>query len=479
MIKFEKKTTKEWVVHCDKYESVDLNFITSSVTGKYHIVADFIERVSEFHGDTFNQWFFELLNNCKDDNLRSAAIFNSIDIIKSFSDNYLDSLNIDYSKFVDKTKAKKNSILFEAEEIKDIIRISSYLKLYSVISNNKDLKLGQKLHKDVYNKFTAKIVETDVVSKIFDIIKTKTFRYNLTDKFMWDYIKTIQCKDMGTHIIEIFNFIMNNIIILCEENKNPITYFAGVINESIKWFLRSVYKGSIVYNDEIATEDVHSTHISNLKTYSFNDTLGRLKSIAYEKIYEQLDRENINTMKDKSDQYIIDFNNRISNIEYISPLSLCLVFPLLSDITTIPYIHFKTISPEHSIILSYYLNRLLEKVFKTEYKNLFSLLDNYPNSQPSLNTTYRIKSVHEFIKIQDNIQNFYGFNTKMFPHSIICHYVGRISRISFIHLLTNKKLSGIPLSKIETDMIHFYTMYFAGKLKSKIDEVSVLLNRSF
>ena len=479
MIKFEKKTTKEWKVGCDEYKTVDLNFVTSSVTGKYHIVANFIERVSEFHGDVFDKWFFELLENCKDSEFKSGIIFDSIDQIKTFSNSYLKSLKIDYGKFVDRSKAKKNSILFNEKEIRDIIKISGYLKLYSIISNNKDLQLGQKSHREVYNKFTSKIIETDVVSKIFDIIKTKTFRYNLTDKFMWDYIKTIQCKDMGTHIIEIFNFIMNNILILCEEDKNPITYFAGVINESIKWFLRSVYKGSIVYNDEIATEDVHSTHISNLKTYSFNDTLGRLKSIAFEKIYEQLERENITTMKDQTDQYIIDFNNRLSNIEYVSPLSLCLVFPLLSEMTKIPYVHFRTISPEHSIVLSYYLNRLLEYVFKTDYKNLFSLLDYYPESQPSLNTTYKIKAVHEFINIQDKMKNFYGFNTKMFPHMVICHYIGRISRINFSHLLNGKKLSGIPLSKIELDMIHFYTMYFSGNLKPQIDEISTLLNRSF
>jgi hypothetical protein len=479
MIKFEKKTTKEWIVHCDEYESFDLNFITSSVTGKYHIVAEFIEKVSVFHGNKFDEWFFKLLNDCKDYNLRSAAIFNSIDKIKNFVDTYLESLNIDYNKFVDKTKSNKNSILFEGDEVKEIIKISSYLKIYSVISNNKDLKLGQKLHKDVYNKFTESIIESDIISKIFDVIKIKTFRYNLTDKFMWDYIKIIQCKDVGTHIIEIFNFIMNNIIILCEEHKNPIIFFIGVINESIKWFLRSVYKGSIVYNDEIATEDIHSTHISNLKTYSFNDTLGRLKNIAYEKIYEQLDRENINTVLNKSDQYIIDFNNRLSNIKYISPLSLSLVFPILSEITSIPYIHFKTISPEHSVVLSYYLNRLLKKVFKTEYSNLFSLLDNYPEMQPSVNTTYKIKSIHEFIKIQDTIKNFYGFNTKMISHSLICHYVGRLSRINFVHLITNKKLSGIPLSKIELDMIQFYTLYFAGKLKSKINNVGLLLNKNF
>jgi len=479
LIKFEQQGPKIWNIIYGEQKPITLKLLPSSVTNKYYIVTHFIERVAEYHGETFSDWFIELLENCNDSEKRTAAIFDAIEPIKTFSDTYLDSLAIDYSQFVDESKVKKNSILFRAHEIQDIIRLSCYLKIYSVISNNEELKLGKKLHRDVYNKFTTKIIETEIVSKIFDVVKTKTFRYNLTDRFMWDYIKTIQCKDIGIHIIEIFNFIMNNIIILCEEDKNPITYFVGVIDESVKWFLRSVYKGTIVYDDEIATEDIHGTHINNLRTYSFNDTLGRLKGIAFEKIYEQLDQENIMTINDQTDQYIIDFNNRLSNINYISPLCACLVFPLLSKITQISYVHFKTISPEHSAVLSYYLNRLLGKVFKTEYKNLFALLDYYPESQPSLNTTYKIKSVHDFIDIQDKTKNFYGFNAKIFPHKILCHFVGRVSRINFSNLLTGKKLSGIPLSKVEANMIHFYTMLFSGKIQPKIDEMVLLMNGDF
>lgn len=479
MLKFENISTKEWTILYGDNEPIQLRLSPSSVTNKFHIVTHYIERVAEYHGEAFGNWFVNLLNECKDPAKRAGAVVDAVEPIKMFSDSFLDSLAIDYSQFVDESKAKKNSILFRAHEIQEIIRLSCYLKIYSVISNSEELKLGAKLHRDVYNKFITKIVETEVMSKIFDVVKTKTFRYNLTDRFMWDYIKTIQCKDISIHIIEIFNFIMNHIIILCEETKNPITYFVGVIDESVKWFLRSVYKGTIVYDDEIATEDIHGTHINNLRTYSFNDTLGRLKGIAFETIYEQLDQENIMTLNDKTDQYIIDFNNRLSEIKYISPLCSCLVFPVLAQITKISYVNFKTISPEHSAVLSYYLNRLLEKVFKTEFKNLFSLLDYYPESQPSLNTTYKIKSVHEFIATQDRMQDFYGFNTKIFPHKILCHFIGRVSRINFKNLLTGQKLSGIPLSKVEVDMIHFYTKFFSGDLQPKIDEMVVLMNNDF
>jgi hypothetical protein len=480
LLKFEQAGAKEWKVMVNEHELTKLQLSPSSVTNKFFIVTDFIERVAEFHGKDFSEWFVNLVKECNDEETKTAAIIGSTDTIKKYVSEYLDHLNIDYDQFVDESKAKKNSILFRGPEIDQIIRLSCYLKMYSLFSNSQ-YSLGKSLHKDVYNKLASDIMSTDIVSKIFDVVKTKTFRYNMSDKFMWEYIKTIQCKDIGIHIIEIFNFIMNNIIVLCEEDKNPITYFVGVVDESVKWFLRSVYKGSIVYDDSISTEDIHGINVNNLVTYSFNDTLGRLKSIAFDKIYKTLEKENSMNLDNKgdSDQYIINFHNRLSNINYISPLGASLVFPLLSKMTEITYVHFKTISAEHAAVLSYYLNNLLSKVFKTDYKNLFQLLDYYPLTSPSINTTYKIKSIHEYITSQNNMKNFYGFNTKTLPHKVLCHFIGRVSRINFCHLITGQNLSGIPLSKVETDMIHLYTLFFSGQLDDKISEMTTLMNADF
>jgi hypothetical protein len=106
-------------------------------------------------------------------------------------------------------------------------------------------------------------------------------------------------------------------------------------------------------------------------------------------------------------------------------------------------------------------------------------LDYYPLTSPSINTTYKIKSIHEYINSQNGIKSFYGFNTKTLPHKVLCHFIGRVSRINFCHLITGQKLSGIPLSKVETDMIHLYTLFFAGKLDDKIDEMTALMNADF
>lgn len=473
MVKFSKVSQREWVVLNDDKEEINLKLSSSTITNKFHIVTSYIENISSEIGPDFGEWFCNLLKDCENSDERYFILVDNTEKLKSYVDLYMEKMNFDFSIFVDESKVKKNSILFTVDDIEQIIRLSGYLKLYSVISNSENLKLGQRLHKKIYNLIAKDIAKSELIYKIFNVIKTKTFRYNITDRYMWDYIKMIQCKSIDVHVVEIFNFIMNYILVLCEENKNPITYFVSVVEESVKWFLRSVYKSSIVYDDSVSTEDIHAININNLKTYSYNDTLGRLKGIALKQIHDELESENI-----KSDSNITEFQNRLSMVEYISPLSECLVFPILSELTKIPYNHFKTLTPDHSAVLAVYTKKLLERTF-SDYTNLFSMLDYYPVDPTAMATTYKIKIANEHINLMNEVNNFYGFKTKILPHKILCYFVGRISRIKFKHTVTGKDLVGIPLSKIESDIVTFYTYYFAGEFKSKIDSMRRLMNIDF
>jgi hypothetical protein len=480
MLKFEKQQTKKWNIFKDDEMVKTLNLDSSTITNKFFIITDFIERLSIQIGESFDEWFIDIFLNLG--SLELKDMVDNINKLKEFVDEYIDNLQIDYETFVNRKKVKKGTILFEPNEIKSIIRTSNYLKIFSVLFNS-DLKLPKKINKKLYNIIIDEIIEKQIVSKILNVVKTKTYRYNLTDAYMWEYLKNMHCKTIDTHADEIFNFIMNSIVVLCEEQKNPITYFVGVVDESVKWFLRSVYKRVMIYDDEISTEDIHSSDRDNLKTYSFNDTLGKLKVIAYEQIHEAIESESRFIIEDDAnDKRVNDFHNRITSIEYISPLSDCLIFPLLSEMTDIPYSYFSTVSPEYSAILSVYIHSILKKVFKNEYSDLFSLLEFYPVSQPANATTYKIKNVNNelgFINIQQSVENFFGFTTKILPYDIMSFFVGRTSRVNFCNIYSGKRLTGIPLSKIEGDMIRFYTLLFAGKLNPKIEEMKNIMNSYF
>jgi len=132
--------------------------------------------------------------------------------------------------------------------------------------------------------------------------------------------------------------------------------------------------------------------------------------------------------------------------------------------------------------MSVYLQKLLQKVFKNEYADLFSMLNYYPTSQPAVATTYKIKNVNNstgFINVQDKTNNFFGFKTKMLPYKILSYFVGRTSRVNFFNIYNGKTYGGIPLSRIESNMVKFYTLLFSGGLDDKIEELARQVDLDF
>lgn len=473
MLEFKKvEDTRVWELYQDDDVVFKLNLMSSTITNKFHIITGFVAKLSNRFGSKFDTWFLNFLNDYESNEERRYEILsNNVPTIKDFVDTYLDESEIDFSSFVEKNKIKKNSIVMEEDEIKAIIHMSSYLKIYSIISQSVDLKLSKEQGKKIYNKF-AEEMPSSVINKIYDVVKTKTYRYNMTDKFMWDYINLVICKTIDVHVVEIFNFIMNSIFVLCEEDKNPIVYFSTVVDESVKWFLRTVYKGDIVYSDTISTHDVHEINQDNVLTIAYNDALGRLKRNAYEYVQDQIEI----TAAQNVDEAIVSFHNRISKIEHISPLCEFIVYPLLSKATTIPFHYFSAIPAETACVLSAYLKSFLDKVFIGEYDTMKLYLDYYPDKPPVYATTYKIKHAKEFF---NTFQTFFGFKGMIYPHDIISHFVGKMSRITMNHLYNDRVMVVTQHTKLEADMVRYFNLFTSGQLDEKIEKVCQLIDNEF
>jgi len=490
LLSFHKNDTKFWDIKFEdddlttddenKIQEFEIELFSSSITNKFYILTNFIKSLSTYHFNDFDKWFYTLLMDMKyDDENRHKILLRNIPQLKEYVNEYLEHVNFDYGKFVDESKAKKNSILFKKDEIEMIMHLSSYLKIYSFIQNS-TLRFGKNFNKIIFNELAKEISKTDIIFKIYSVISTRTFRYNMTDRYMWDYIKMIQCKDIGVHVIEIFNFIMNYIIVLSELNKNPITYFVTVIDESIKWFLRSVYKNTIIYDDNISNEDIKTSSLNNLKVYTYNDTLEKLTSISMNRITEIIEKKNILIIgEDEGDEKIIKFQNGLSYIKFISPLTESLTYPLMAKITEVPYNYFKVLKPKFAALISAYTYYILEEVFATKYPYLFKILLYYPSKQPSHSTTYKIKLTEKYINNQNKIKSFYGFDTKPFLYDKLCHIVGRISRLNFKNLVDGTDMMGTSIQDIEMDAIMFYSNYFAGNFEKEIEKMKCLIDKDF
>lgn len=435
----------------------ELDLIFSPVTNKFNKLTEYVEDCSKKLGPEFDEWFCTFITDYKKSNYDYLIIKNNIEQIKSFSDKYLDLCNINFEDYINRSKASKNSIFFDSEDLKKIIRVSNYLKIYFIIAHDSKMKLINKFHKETYNSLIELINNTDIIYKFHKIVSSKTYEYNYSDRYMWEYIKQIYCKTTDMHVFSIFNFIMNNILVTCETDSNPIPYLISVVDESIKWILKNIYKEAIIYSETISTQDVYTIQgKDNLASYAHNDTIGKLLIISY----NQLDDIGINQIE--------SFKNTLNGLKEISLFSNYITYPILSKVLDIPYRHFTTLSVSNSYLLNLLLHSLLSDEFKNKYPVLSRMLLYYNKERPILKTTYKIKNIDIFT---ESIGTFLTFKNNITPYDFYSGVIGKISRNIYSSFVNDQEIINFPLTKLEVDIIQFYNDYFDNRLDDLFNDL--------
>jgi len=438
---------------------VELDLLFSPITNKFFRLTEFVEDCSDKLGIDFDNWYKKMIYDYKNAGYDYSIIRNNIPMLKNFCDQYLELRGINFEDYINRSKASKNSIFFDASEIKKIIQVSNYLKVYFSISQDAKMKLSNKFHKETYNALVETINENSIIYKLFKIVSSKTYEYNYTDRFMWDYIKTIYCKTTDMHVFSIFNFIMNNILVTCRVDSNPIPYLISVIDESIKWILKNIYKEAIIYSETVSTQDVYTIQgKDNLSSYAHNDTIGKLLIISYNHL------ENIDIEK------IEEFKNTLNGLKEISLFANYITYPILSKVLDIPYRHFMTLSVSNAYLLNLLLHYLLPDDFKEKFSILSKMLLYYNKQKPILKTTYKVKNIDIFA---NTIGTFLDFKNISEPYDFYSSVVGKISRNSYSSFLDDKKIVNFPLAKLEIDIIKFYNDYFDGRLEPLFDDIRI------
>jgi len=427
-------------------------------------------------------------------NKKYNLLKDNVDKIKYFVDKFYKSIDFDFKQFTAFEKISRKSsnktILFNEDDMRDILYVSSYMKIYCLISYSTKRALGLNLHRQIYNDLIADFIESNVIEKIYNVVKTKTYKYNMTDKAMWEYLKNFQGKSIDAHIGETFNFLLNNILVFCEYDMNPITFMVIVINNNSRWVLHSIYVHNIQYEGTLSTEDIHTITSDNLKTYAYNQTLGQLKTLAFQKITRSIEStissesitkydEDEIKLENTISEAIVDTNNRINDITIHSPIHHCLTFPLISQICEIPYYHLKTIDANHACVLSMYLFQLLKETFGTRYSNFFNILNYGTKSESAISTTFRYKNIAKFVNMT-NIHKFHTFKSKTILDQLVRHFIGVLSRNKdgYENLLNGKISTSFSISKIEPEIIEFYIYFWDNVFDEEIIKIRKKINDS-
>mgnify|MGYP006928171759 CR=1 FL=1 len=448
MIIFEKLDKRLYSIKSDDTQIIESKLIFSPATNKYQKLHEFVEDCSVVMGKEFDDWFIKYLTDYDTSENRFQVMKSNIPEIKKFVDRYIEAKEIDFENYINRDKISKNSIFFDSEEIKEIIKTSGYLKLYFIMSQDASRSLPIRFHREIYQNLTQSIKEKNILLKLFKIVSSKTYKYNMTDSYMWEYIRMIYCKTTDMHIMTIFNFIVNNILVTCESTTNPISYIITVIDESIKWILQSVYKDVVIYSDTINTEDVYALQgKDNLKAYAYDDTIGRLVVAGYNCI----DQEGIESKQFKED---------VKSRQETALISKFVVYPILCKVLDIPYRHFLTVPAEHGYLLNILVYHNLPEEFKTQFRTLSSMMIQFNKEKSISKTTYKLKNVEHFA---NTFESFWGFKNLTFVYECYSSIVGMLSRNTYAGFRDNKELDNIPLAKLEKEIIEFYNGYFSDK----------------
>lgn len=440
---------------------VELQLKFAPVVNKYDKIVETIEEMSTVLGKDFDDWFEKYIKDFIKSGYDHKVIKDNIPQIKKFSVSYIDSLEINFENYINKDKISKTSIFIDDIEIRKIVLVSNYLKLYFILSQDQKMTLPQRCHKEIFKELVKDIVDCNIIHKIFKIVSSKIYKYNTTDRYMWEYIKLNLCKSTDIHIITIFNFVVNNILVACKPESNPIPFIISVIDSSIQWILRSVYKDAMLYVEQINTEDVYSQQgRDNLKTYAYNDTIGRLILNSY---------NSLNDMGIVPD----NFDNLVKDTSEKSIVATYLTFPILRKVLDIPYRHLMTIPNQHAYLLNILLYQVLPDWFKEKYPALYNLLIYYNTQKPIAKTTYAIKNIPHF---SATLGTFIGVKNFDFVYTFYSSILGKMVRNTYMNFKTNKAPSNLPMAKLEEDMISFYNDYFDGRLDDFFEEIRVKLD---
>lgn len=438
----------------------DMELIYAPGSNKYDNMLAFVEKCSEVLGDPFNDFYVGTIDRYLNSGKDIKIIQDAIPSIISFCNEFIDKQNINFDDYIDITKKSKSSIFFDASEIREVIRAACYLKVYYSLYKDMTMKISENFNREIFQNLVSNLTNSAIVLKLHKIVSSKTYEYNHTDKYMWEYIRNLCCKTPDMHISHIFNFIINYIIVTCEYDSNPIPYMISVIDESIKWILKSIYKESIIYSDTIATQDVAIVSgKDNLESYAHNNTIAALTVLAYQSI------ENIFDTEEKIDK----FKAIIETSKESSVFAKYFTYPILSKITDIPYRHFSTLS----ISISYLLNILMYDLLKgteweQKYPTLIKILTYYNTERPISKTTYKLKNTPQFTS---TFTNFMGFKNLTAAYDIYSSIIGKINKNQYMNFMNNNSVPNFPSARMELEIIEFYNSFFSNGMDQKLNEL--------
>lgn len=475
MIKFEqidKKDKYSWNVFLYNKEKdvstpiFELKLHPSSLTNKFQSVADFFEDISN-SVPKFVVWYSHLLKAYIKSQYNSEVILNETKNFIEYAEKYVNSKNIDFNSFVNYKKVSKTSIVFDGDDIRELHIASTCLKLCSIFNYDNTLKMHDNAAKLVYSDFIKRCCDIGTTEKVYQMIRSKTYRSTTTDKYMWEVIKLGVIETPQSYTLAMFNFIMNNLLSTLDVNSNPVPFLVGVMTDSLRWMMVNIYKDRIIYSEMSgSSSDIYGTSLSkeSLNIYCCNDVIETAAKTGLEILLQEYQ---------VTDEQFLDTRDKLNKINRLSTCMKCVTLPIASKVLEIPYTYLLAASPKHIMSIGILLHHCAKDVMDIKFPVLSEFLIACPNTIDTdiVKSSYRIRDIETIIN--DNENKIFGLNSitiRMKIASSICGILTAAKK-DLCSIVTGKRIPKINFSDLEEDVISFYSELYANKLDPMFDKM--------
>lgn len=473
MIQIAKKNGI-WVVLINDEFVHAFDHIKNNLTNNFINVSKFLDEMVETDSE-FTEWFSNFFTEYVSSSYDSEIFIKNVDKFLLYSDKYINSKNVDYAKFVDKTKKNNTSILFDEKDIRAISLSSTALKLYSIFWYDTILRLPDNIHRIVYNELIKPCVELKTTDKIYQIIKSRTCRSYYTDKYMWNIIKLSLLESPENYTMLVFNYLMSSLFATLNPESNPIPFIVGVVDESIGWLLSSVYNKKIIYNEAFAGSDEiygSGVHQNQIKIMCCNDTVGKASRISLEIVESSygLDEEQLEKFRD-----------RIEKVNMIYPYMKRLNMMILSEVLDIPFSFLEKSSPKHLILCGILMYECAKGIFDYRYPILMEYLLCCPEDSSiiAVKSSYRIKQIK--LILNENEKKTFGFPNRYFRYLVLSSICGILnaSKRNLVYMTDGSNIVKFNYLDLEEEVVSFFTDYYSGNLKEDFQKMRIKLDKYF
>lgn len=472
-----KSNKKHWILTIKKEgcETItrDLNLLQSSLLNKFEIIQSLFKELNKLLPE-YSDFIYDLIVSYEESDYDSELIYRNANKFLELADKYINIKDIDFNSFSNPKKATKSSILFSPDDIRSIAIATTALKFSCLFFYDQKYKVSENIKKIIYNKFIKKCKDLKTTDKIFQIVAATNYRSAQSDRYMWDLIKMSCMETPETTISSVFNFFMNNLLVLLDPTQNPVHFLISIVRDNIKWLMSELYKEKILFEENFgASEAVYGTSVSKESFFIFccNDVISKAASAGL-KILE--DEYKLN-----SDEFL-NVRDRLDTVHYTDPIMRLFTIPIISKVLEIPY-NYLIISPPKNLILISLLIYFLSKNTRLEkYNVLYEFLCCYPEQSNSfvVNSSYKIRDID---KLLENQTPLFGINSRKLKYELLSPICGilSVSKRNLNSILDGSKISKVTYLDLETDAINFYTDFYSNDLEPTFEDIRSKLNKYF